>query len=278
MPMSDNSGAAGRPLSACQSEEAPTAPPIRPGIAVGSSPSGTLYASRPPRCAPLCPRRRPALVASRLRDHAHRADRAARPIRIAPTARRPRPHPSRCGGNGALAGKNRAVCIPFSPNARKRPPPWQYLREMHAFRDQDGKILALCIHFRVQSGDSGYMARESCHQGPLFASRARKSCMARRCCQRCSAFRGGGSRAAGPRTGRTGLVPCGRVWLACRMRGPLPPRLCQPRPTPAPRARELAERALCPAARAWSACHLRPPSASRTAANERNRAANSMRA
>lgn len=80
---------------------------------------------------------------------------------------------------------------------------------MHASRDQDGKILALCVHFQAQSGDSGCMARDSCHQGPLFASRARKSCMARRCCQSCPDFRGGGSRAAGPRTGRMGFVPCG---------------------------------------------------------------------
>lgn len=129
----------------------------------------------------------------------------------ASTARCPRfpPHPSRCGGNGALAGKNRAVCIHFSPNARKRPPPWQYLREMHASRDQDGKILALCVRFWAQSGDSGCMARESCHQGPLFTSRARKSCMARRCCQRCPTFRGTSLRVAGPRTGRMGFVPCG---------------------------------------------------------------------
>lgn len=90
----------------------------------------------------------------------------------------------------------------FLAERAKKPPPWQYLREMHASRDQDGKILALCVHFRAQSGDSGCMARESCHQGPLFASRARKSCMARRCCQRLSA-------PAGPRTGRTGLAPCG---------------------------------------------------------------------
>ena len=146
--------------------------------------------------------------------HAHRADRAlARAYAPAEPRvhRAPRfpPHPSHCGGNGALAGKNHAVCIPFSPNARKRPPPWQYLREMHASRDQDGKILALCVHFRPQSGDSGYMARESCHQGPLFASRARKSYIARRYCQRCPAFRGASPRAASPRTGRTGFVPCG---------------------------------------------------------------------
>ena len=95
---------------------------------------------------------------------------------------------SRCGGPRALAGKNRAVCIPFSPNALKRPPSWQHPPEMHAFRDQDGNILAPCIHFRVQSGDSGYMARESCRQGPFFASRSPKSRMARRCCQRRPAF------------------------------------------------------------------------------------------
>ena len=112
MPMSDNSGAAGRPLSACQSEEAPTAPPIRPGIAVGSSPSGTLYASRPPRCAPLCPRRRPALVASRLRDHAHRADRAA-------------PHPH-CAHRTPPASPSLAL-------RRQRGPGWQESRRMHPF-------------------------------------------------------------------------------------------------------------------------------------------------
>ena len=97
------------------------------------------------------------------------------------------PSPPR-GGPRALAGKNRTACIPFSPNARKRPPSWQLPPEMHAFRDQDGNILALCIHFRAQSGDSGYIARESCRQGPSFASRNPKSRMARRCCQRRAAF------------------------------------------------------------------------------------------
>ena len=112
--------------------------------------------------------------------------------RIASTVRRhPRHPPSlslRCGGPRALAGKNRAVCIPFSPNARKRPPSWQHPPEMHAFRDRNGNILAPCIHSRAQSGDSGYMARESCRQGPFFASRNPKSRMARRCCQRRPAF------------------------------------------------------------------------------------------
>ena len=78
--------------------------------------------------------------------------------RIAPTVRRHPRHPppslsSRCGGPRALAGKNRTACIPFSPNALKRPSSWQHPLEMHAFRDQDGNILAPCIRFRAQSGD-----------------------------------------------------------------------------------------------------------------------------
>ena len=139
---------------------------------------------------------------------------------------------SRCVGPGALAGKNRTACIPFSPNARKSPPSWQHPPEMHAFRDQDGNILALCIHFRAQSGDSGYMARESCRQGPTFASRNPKSRMTRRCCQRRAAF---------PRQ-RPAVRPNG---------------LCAMRQRHA--ARGMAERALRHAARAWPACCMRPP-------------------
>ena len=124
-------------------------------------------------------RRRLTRVALRRPHRAHRAPTSASPPPISLLAlRRPR----------ALAGKNRAVCIPFSPNARKRPSSWQHPPEMHAFRDQDGNILAPCIHFRAQSGDSGYMARESCRQGSFFASRSPKSRMARRCCQRRPAF------------------------------------------------------------------------------------------
>ena len=153
---------------------------------------------------------------------------------------------SRCGGPRALAGKNRAVCIPFSPNARKRPLSWQHLPEMHAFRDQDGNILAPCIHFRVQSGDSGYMARESCRQGPFFASRNPKSRMARRCCQRRPAFlrqqpavRRNGLCAMRQRHVTRGMAeralrPAARAWPACRMRPPLSSRLCPPRPAPLP--------------------------------------------
>ena len=145
---------------------------------------------------------------------------------------------SRCGGPRSLAGKNRAVCIPFSPNARKRPPSWQHPPEMHALRDQDGNILAPCIHSRAQSGDLGYMARESCPQGPFFASRSPKSRMARRCCQRRPAFlrqrhavRPNGLCAL--RRGPGLLVACAPpCHLACARRGlrPLPsrPRSSQP--------------------------------------------------
>ena len=131
-----------------------------------------------------------------------------------------------------LAGKNRTACIPFSPNARKRPSSWQHPPEMHAFRDQDGNIFALCIHFRAQSGDSGYMARESCRQGPSFASRNPKSRMVRRCCQRRPAF---------PRQ-RPAVRPNG---------------LCAMRQRHATRG--MAEQALRPAARAWPACRMRAP-------------------
>lgn len=86
-------------------------------------------------------------------------------------------------------GKIRAPCILFSLIARKRGPPWQRLHEMHAFRAEVGRIFVPCIRFGVQSGDFGYIARESCQEGPSFASRSLESCMGRRSCQR-SALRG----------------------------------------------------------------------------------------
>lgn len=191
------------------------------------SSSRSLPSGSPARIAPIAPtvRRRP--------HRAHRAPTSASP---------PSSLSSRCGGPRALAGKNRAVCIPFSPNARKRPSSWQHPLEMHAFRDQDGNILAPCIHFRAQSGDSGYMARESCRQGPTFASRNPKSRMTRRCCQRRAAFprqrpavRPNGLCAMRQRHATRGMAeralrPAAWAWPACCMRPPLPSRLCPPRP------------------------------------------------
>ena len=137
------------------------------------SSSRPLSSGSPARIAP------PIAPTARRRPHrAHRAPTSASPPISLLALRRPR----------ALAGKNRTACIPFSPNARKRPSSWQHPLEMHAFRDQDGNILAPCIRFRAQSGDSGCMARESCRQRPFFASRSPKSRMARRCCQRRPAF------------------------------------------------------------------------------------------
>ena len=218
-------------------------PPAPIGLASSASrPSRAVarIASTPLRAAiriPLCRHRADsALIAP---HHDHRAPPPSYTCCASPSASRPpcadiRVTLSRCVGPGALAGKNRAVCIPFSPNALKRPSSWQHPLEMHAFRDQDGNILAPCIHFRAQSGDSGYMARESCRQGPFFASRSPKSRMARRCCQRRPAFP--------------------RQRLAVRRNG-----LCALRQRHA--ARGMAERALRPAARAWPACRMRPPPA-----------------
>ena len=189
-----------------------------------SSASPYVATEQIPRSSPpitTIVRRRLTRVALRRPHRAHRAP---------PPASPPSPS-SRCGGPRALAGKNRTACIPFSPNALKRPSSWQHPLEMHAFRDQDGNILAPCIHSRAQSGDSGYMARESCRQGPFSASRNPKSRMARRCCQRRPAF---------PRQRHA-------AW---------PNGLCAMRQRHA--TRSMAERALRPAARAWPACRMRP--------------------
>ena len=220
-------------------------PPAPIGLASSASrPSRAVarIASTPLRAAiriPLCRHRADsALIAP---HHDHRAPPPSYTCCASLSASRPpcadiRVTLSRCVGPGALAGKNRAVCIPFSPNALKRPSSWQHPLEMHAFRDQDGNILAPCIHFRAQSGDSGCMARESCRQGPFFASRNPKSRMARRCCQRRPAFP--------------------RQRPAVRRNG-----LCAMRQRHATRG--MAERALRPAARAWPACRMRPPLPSR---------------
>ena len=107
------------------------------------SPPSRFRAHRPP-ITTIVRRRRLTRVALRRPHRAHRA----------PTSASPPPSlSSRCGGPRALAGKNRTACIPFSPNALKRPPSWQHPPEMHALRDQDGNILAPCIRFRAQSGD-----------------------------------------------------------------------------------------------------------------------------
>ena len=82
-----------------------------------------------------------------------------------------------CGRFRALTGKNRVVCILFLLNAFRLPLSWQNSFEMYAFRLNDGKILALCMHFQMQLGNSEYTAQESCRQRLYFTSGASKSCM-----------------------------------------------------------------------------------------------------
>ena len=154
------------------------------------------------------------------RSHrAHRAPPPASPSRVAsapgPWLARIAPHASlfrRMREKGPLPGNFRPKCMLFEIKMATSSP--------------------YASHFRAQSGDSGYMARESCRQGPFFASRSPKSCMARRCCQRRPAF---------PRQ-RHAVRPNG---------------LCAMRQRHATRG--MAERALRPAARAWPACRMRPP-------------------
>ncbi len=175
------------------------------------------------------------LPAARVPLYRHRADPesssrslpSGSPARIAPIA----PAARRCPRSPLALRRPRGHgwqeshrMHPFFAECAKKAPSWQLLPEMHAFRDQDGNILALCIHFRAQSGDSGYMARESCRQGPSFASRNPKSRMTRRCCQRRAAFPR--QRPAVRPNGLCALRRGPGLLAACAP--PLPSRLCLP--------------------------------------------------
>ena len=63
-----------------------------------------------------------------------------------------------CSRFRTLTGKNRVVCILFLLNAFRLPLSWQNPFEMYAFRLNDGKILAPCMHFQMQLGNSEYIA------------------------------------------------------------------------------------------------------------------------
>ena len=161
------------------------------------------------RIAPTAPRALSALRPSRL---------VRVPVRIALTARRPRPRPSRCCGNGTLAGKNRAACIPFSPSARKRPLP--------------GNICAKCMLLEIKMARSSPYAsisgRNRAIQDAWRANLAIKAPFSRR---------GPGNHAwredvasAFPRSrarelAERALCPAARAWSDCRMYGSLPSRL-----------------------------------------------------
>lgn len=191
----------------CTLADTVRAPALRPLRSIA-------YALLPAARVPLCRHRADPESSSRSLP-------SGSPVRIAliaPTARR-RPRPPLALRRPRGPGWQESHRMhPFFAECAKRPPSWQHPPEMHAFRDQDGNILALCIHFRAQSGDSGYMARESCRQGPFFASRGPKSCMARRCCQRRPAFPR--QRHATRGMAERALRPAARAWPACRMCAP----------------------------------------------------------
>ena len=267
-------------------QPSPTATvPLQPEMSHRPHPAPVRHRRRSPALLSAV-RPLPALIAP---HHLSTAPLLPAPIGLASSTSRPpraaaRVPLSRCVGPGPLAGKNRTACIPFSPNARKRPPSWQHPPEMHALRDQNGNILAPCIHSRAQSGDSGYMARESCRQGPFSASRNPKSRMARRCCQRRPAFlrqrhavRPDGPCALRRRPGLLAacappvisLVPaaaCGPAERALR------PALALRRPRPATRSPYRC--ISLPARRTHPASRADPP----RPGNKRNNTSNSMRA
>ncbi len=128
-------------------------PPYLSQRRVADEPWRRMFAARTARHRPHAALRRAVT-----RTLPSTAPRAAAPATPAAPPRKARIHPSCCDCFTAAPGKNRAVCILFSTNARNKPSSWQCLPEMYAFRDRNGKILALCVHFQVQSGGFGYMA------------------------------------------------------------------------------------------------------------------------
>ena len=114
-------------------------------------------------------------------------------VRIAPTVRRHPRHPPHLSPRVAAApGPWPARTAPYASLFRrmreKGPLPGNIRPKCMLFEIKMATSSPYASHFRAQSGDSGYMARESCRQGPFFASRSPKSRMARRCCQRRPAF------------------------------------------------------------------------------------------
>ena len=190
--------AAARPHRAPSPEYRPAAPaPI--GLASSASrPSRAVarIASTPLRAAiriPLCRHRADsALIAPPITAIVRRR-RLTRVARIAPTVRRHPRHPPHLSPRVAAApGPWPARTAPYASLFRrmreKGPLPGNIRPKCMLFEIKMATSSPYASHFRAQSGDSGYMARESCRQGPFFASRSPKSRMARRCCQRRPAF------------------------------------------------------------------------------------------
>ena len=198
-----------------------------------SLPSGSP--ARLARIAPTACRHPHPSMSPPSRSRAHRPP-------IAPTVRR-HPHrapslSSRCGGPRALTGKNRTVCIPFSPNAQKGPLP--------------GNIRPKCMLFEIKMATSSPHASISgrnraiqdtwranlAAKGPFSRRGARNHAWREDVASAARPFRG-----SGMRHGRTGFAPCG-AGLACLPHAP--PLSSRPRSSPPSYTRRASPPALCP--------------------------------
>ena len=162
------------------------------------------YALLPAARVPLCRHRADPESSSRSLP-------SGSPVRIAPVAPTVRRHPrhpppslsSRCGGPRALAGKNRAVCIPFRRMREKGPLP--------------GNIRPKCMLFEIKMATSSPYASISgrnraiqdtwranlAAKGPFSRRGARNHAWREDVASAARPFRG-----SGMRHGRTGFAPC----------------------------------------------------------------------
>ena len=183
--------------------------------------------------------------------HDHRVPPPSYTCCASPSASRPpcadiRVTLSRCVGPGALAGKNRTVCILFRRMREKGPLP--------------GNIRPKCMLFEIKMATSSPHAsipgRNRAIQDAWRANLAAKAPFSRRgtrnhawredVASAARPFRGSGMRHAAWPNGlcalrqrhaargmaERALRPAARAWPACRMRPSLPSRLCPPRPAP----------------------------------------------
>ena len=77
----------------------------------------------------------------------------------------------------ASYGNISSRCIPKRAPDGKNTPSWQDIAEMHAKSANFGKICFLCMLKTGKNAVGEYISRISCPEGPLFLSRALKSCI-----------------------------------------------------------------------------------------------------